>query len=173
MVRLLKREVAEGLGSESVHVRHKPRVGVVLDVAAINEMLHPIEGTPLATFELYDVSLAKVDLSWRKKSNLLLILSRIQYRPYKSKSGKIGHVLSWVCRACCIPPPTAWNPFEVSRHRSTFPAPPPSCSAWQRSLTRFSSWDSGRIWTASSCIRKQKIVPHQLKLLRFRRLDRG
>ncbi len=64
MIRLLKGEVAEGLRGKPVHIRHKPRVGVVLDVAAINEVFHSIKGTPLATFELDDVSLAKVNLPW-------------------------------------------------------------------------------------------------------------
>lgn len=62
MVGLLKGEVAESLGGESVDVGHKSRVGVVLYVASINVVLHPIEGTPLTTFELYDVSLAKINL---------------------------------------------------------------------------------------------------------------
>ena len=62
VIGLLEGEVAEGLGGQPVHVRHKARVGVVLDVAAVNEVFHPIQGTPLPIFELNDISLAEIHL---------------------------------------------------------------------------------------------------------------
>jgi len=65
---LLKCEVAECLWGEPVDIGHEAGVGVVLDVATVYEMLHPIEGIPLAALELYDVGLAEIDLS-RYKTN--------------------------------------------------------------------------------------------------------
>ena len=49
VMRLLEGEMAKCLRGESIHIRHKSRIGVVLYVASVNEMLHPIEGTSLAS----------------------------------------------------------------------------------------------------------------------------
>ncbi len=58
----LKREVTERLRSEAIEVRHKPRVRVVLDIATLDEMFHPVQWTAFLTFEFYNVRLKKVHL---------------------------------------------------------------------------------------------------------------
>ena len=62
VVRFLKREVAECLRCEAVDVRDKARVGVVLDVAALDEVLHSIEWTILPSLKLNDVCLEEIHL---------------------------------------------------------------------------------------------------------------
>ena len=62
VVGLLKREVAECLRCEAVDVRDKARVGVVLDVAALDEVLHSIEWTALPPLKLNDVRLEEIHL---------------------------------------------------------------------------------------------------------------
>lgn len=62
MVGFLEGEVAESLGGESVDVGYESRVGVVLDIAAVDEVLHAEQGAAVATFELYNVRLTEVNL---------------------------------------------------------------------------------------------------------------
>ena len=62
MVGLLEREVTEGLWSESIDVRDKARVGVVLDVATLDEVLHGIQWTTLPLLKLNDVRLKEIHL---------------------------------------------------------------------------------------------------------------
>ena len=62
MVGFLEREVAEGLWSESVDVRDKARVRVVLDVAALDEVLHSVQWTTLPLLKLNDVCLKEIHL---------------------------------------------------------------------------------------------------------------
>ena len=62
MIGLLKSEVAKGLRGESVDVRHKARVGVVFDVATLDEVLHRKERVPLSLRQLYDVRLEEIHL---------------------------------------------------------------------------------------------------------------
>ena len=62
MVGLLKCEVAEGLRSESIDVRDKARVGVVFDVATLDEVLHGVEWTTLPLLKLNDVCLKEINL---------------------------------------------------------------------------------------------------------------
>ena len=54
--------MAEGLRSESVHVRDKARVGVVLDVLALDEVLHAIQWTAVPALQLNDVRLEEINL---------------------------------------------------------------------------------------------------------------
>ena len=67
MVGPLEAEVTESLRGESVDVGDKTRVGIVLDVAAVNKMFHPIQRTPFATFELDDVRLAEINLEGKER----------------------------------------------------------------------------------------------------------
>ena len=67
VLRAFEREVAEGVGSEPVHVRDEARVGVVLDVVSLYEVLHTVQRTSLHPLQLYDVRLEKVHL-WQGRS---------------------------------------------------------------------------------------------------------
>ena len=62
MAGFFKRKVAECLWCEAVDVRDKARIGVVLDVATLDKVLHGIEWTILSLLKFYDVSLEKIHL---------------------------------------------------------------------------------------------------------------
>ena len=65
----LEGEVAEGMRSESVHVGHESRVGVVFDVISLNQVFYTVEWTTFSTFELYYIRLKEVHLVYGKGSN--------------------------------------------------------------------------------------------------------
>ena len=69
MVGLLECEVAERLRCEAVNVRDKARVGVVLDVAALDKVLHSIQWTALPLLKLNDVRLKEIHLQKVKLGN--------------------------------------------------------------------------------------------------------
>ena len=54
--------MAERLRGQSVDVRHKTRVGVVFDVASLDEVFHSKQWTALPLLELYYVRLEEVHL---------------------------------------------------------------------------------------------------------------
>lgn len=54
--------MAESLRRQSVDVRHKAGIGVVFDVASLNEVLHGKQWTALSLLKLYDIRLEEVHL---------------------------------------------------------------------------------------------------------------
>ena len=75
MFRLLKSKVTKCLRCESVHIRNKPRIRVILDVATLDKMFHTIQWRSFSTSELNNVRLKKINLENEYSINFLRINS--------------------------------------------------------------------------------------------------